>query len=211
MATALSGRCSAFRWVYSKCDASTPRRLLPRDTRLWSWPSSSTRPTAPPARTATARASCSAWPPWQESAPRRKRPGRQRRSRLPTKGPGAITSAAQRCRRLLAGEGHVVRDLAGALDRIDRAEPRTEPPSRRRGPGCPAGHRCRPRRTGTVPPHSGQQPARTGRRRCRRDCFRSPEGPCPIRSLPTSPGARRCVCRSAASPVRRRWPSAGGA
>jgi len=31
--------------------------------------------------------------------------------------------------RLLAGEGHVVRDLAGALDRIDRAEPWTEPPA----------------------------------------------------------------------------------
>jgi len=30
---------------------------------------------------------------------------------------------------LLAGEGHVVRDLADALDRIDRAEPRTEPPA----------------------------------------------------------------------------------
>jgi hypothetical protein len=38
----------------------------------------------------------------------------------------------QRCERrhqLLAGEGHVVRDLADAMDRIDRAEPRTGPPT----------------------------------------------------------------------------------
>ncbi len=35
----------------------------------------------------------------------------------------------ERRHQLLAGEGHVVRDLADALDRIDRAEPRTEPPS----------------------------------------------------------------------------------
>jgi len=33
----------------------------------------------------------------------------------------------ERRRQLLAGEGHVVRDLADDLDRIDRAEPRTEP------------------------------------------------------------------------------------
>lgn len=33
----------------------------------------------------------------------------------------------ERRRRLLAGEGHVVRDLGEALDRIDRSEPRTEP------------------------------------------------------------------------------------
>ncbi|PZS09136.1 MAG: hypothetical protein DLM64_11120 [Solirubrobacterales bacterium] len=35
----------------------------------------------------------------------------------------------ERRHRLLAGEGHVVRDLAEALDRIDRAEPRTGAPS----------------------------------------------------------------------------------
>jgi hypothetical protein len=35
----------------------------------------------------------------------------------------------ERRHQLLAGEGHVVRDLADALDRIDRAEPRTEPPT----------------------------------------------------------------------------------
>ena len=35
----------------------------------------------------------------------------------------------RRRHQLLAGEGHVVRDLAGALDRIDRAEPRTEQPT----------------------------------------------------------------------------------
>jgi hypothetical protein len=35
----------------------------------------------------------------------------------------------ERRHQLLAGEGHVVRDLADALDRIDRAEPRTGPPT----------------------------------------------------------------------------------
>ena len=35
----------------------------------------------------------------------------------------------ERRRQLLAGEGHVVRDLAESLDRIDRAEPRTGEPS----------------------------------------------------------------------------------
>ena len=35
----------------------------------------------------------------------------------------------ERRHQLLAGEGHVVRDLADALDRIDQAEPRTGPPS----------------------------------------------------------------------------------
>jgi len=34
----------------------------------------------------------------------------------------------ERRRQVMAGEGHVVRDLAAALDRIDRAEPRTGPP-----------------------------------------------------------------------------------
>jgi hypothetical protein len=33
----------------------------------------------------------------------------------------------QRRRHAVAGEGHVVRDLAAAVDRIDRADPRTEP------------------------------------------------------------------------------------
>lgn len=35
----------------------------------------------------------------------------------------------ERRRQLLAGEGHVVRDLGEAVDRIDRAEPRTGTPS----------------------------------------------------------------------------------
>jgi hypothetical protein len=35
----------------------------------------------------------------------------------------------ERRHQLLAGEGHVVRDLVEALDRIDRAEPRTGPPT----------------------------------------------------------------------------------
>src|SRR5262249_22827245 len=33
----------------------------------------------------------------------------------------------ERRRQLLSGEGHVVRDLGEAVDRIDRAEPRTRP------------------------------------------------------------------------------------
>ena len=35
----------------------------------------------------------------------------------------------QRRRQAVAGEGHVVRDLAAAIDRIDRADPRTQPPT----------------------------------------------------------------------------------
>jgi hypothetical protein len=37
------------------------------------------------------------------------------------------TERRDRRHQLLAGEGYVVRDLGGAIDRIDRAEPRTEP------------------------------------------------------------------------------------
>ena len=128
-ATAPWVRRWACRWACLKCGASTRRRQGPRVTWRWSLRSSSTRRTASAVTYRDPSAEVPTLAAVAEQRRLRRRRGQRRHGRRPTRGLGAIASAVSAAACFWPGRVTSSGISAEALDRIDRAEPRTGPPA----------------------------------------------------------------------------------